>query len=394
MNGNAQAAVPLALVGCDFRVAPASLRASLLLSAEERRDLRERLTPAAGASGLAVLDTCNRTEWIVETEHPEWAAELLAAQMQVRLRARAAGARDPRPTIRTGIDAVRHFLRVASGLESLALGEREIAGQCFRALAASRTEGLGSQLLDQLGHAAGRTVRRLERLGRFREASRGVAGMTVEFVLTAIGPIGRQPIIGVAGLGQMGRKCAQALEARGARVVSFNRSAVHSRTQPIEAIAGILPELDALIVSTGAPCATVTLPDSPARMTPLIVVDLGVPPQVAAPEGVRGIRLHGIDDLPFGDRAPHDSGDVLFAAEAVELGVQEFLLACERRRSARLLEVVHAKRTELRDARLPEVLDEHLADLEPTRRRKLEAALSGLLRDQQRALLDAIESGP
>lgn len=392
MNSDLRPATPpLVLVGCDFRVASSSLRAALVLSHDERQALMTSLRQSAQASGLVVLDTCNRTEWIVETPLASWTIELLRSWMQRRFRAVRPGDEDvPTPYALEGAAAVRHFLRVAAGLESLVPFEREIAGQCSRALASSRREGLGSQVLDQLGHAAGRSVARIQKLSEFRDTCRGVAGIAVDVVLARIGPVGAAPNVGVAGLGEMGRKIAQALEARGARVLSFNRTRRHERCAPLTEIRERLHALDALVVATGARRATVDLRGLPERGRRLVVLDLGVPPQVAA-SGAGGLDLLGIDDLPIGERAAIDPRALELATQAVELGVQEHLLACERRHSARLLAAVEARRIELRESTLPTLLDQHVADLAPARRRRLEAALSALLGDQQRALVDAIE---
>jgi glutamyl-tRNA reductase len=386
-------AASIVLVGCDFRVAPASLRASLVLSAEDRQALIASLRDSAQAAGLVVVNTCNRTEWIVETPHPSWTIELLCAWMQRRFRAvRPDEPTVPRPYAHVGVDAVRHFLRVAAGLESLVPGEREIAGQCSRALAASRAEGLGSQILDQLGHAAGRAVGRIQRLGEFRDVSRGVAGVAVDVVLARIGATGAHPVIGIAGLGEVGRKVAQALEARGARVLSFNRTRRHERCLPLTEIREHLDKMDGLVVATGAPRATIDLTGLIARTPRLVVVDLGVPSQVTLPADADVVDFIGIDNLPIGERAVSDTRALELATQSVELGVEEFHLACERRGSASLLAAVETRRALLRESTLPSLLDEHVADLAPARRRRLEAALSALLRDQQRALVDAIEA--
>ena len=99
----------------------------------------------------------------------------------------------------------------------------------------------------------------------------------------------------------------------------------------------------------------------------------------------------GLDDLTLGATSQPSESDRALAEQAVEVSVQEFLLACSRRTSARLLRTLQQTREALRDDRLPSVLDEQLADLDPVRRRKLESALRGLLREQHRALLRVIE---
>lgn len=382
--------IPLALVGCDFRVASSSWRSALVLSAEERQALASRLRRAAGLRAFAVLDTCNRTEWLVESPHPAWTAELLKAWMLRRWRERAGGARElPQPFVLTGSDAVRHFVRVAVGLESFVPGEREIAGQCTRALLVARGERLSSPLLDELAKSAGRAVRRLERLGRFRDASRGVHALAIS-LLEARLPSLPGARVGIAGMGAMGRKLQPLLQAKGARVVAFNRT-TGPGVRPLASLAGSLDELDALLVTTGALAPTVLLAPQPDRSSPLLVLDLGVPAQASCEEGARGLCLLGLDDLRRSDAAAPSSRDVELASELAEAAVTEVLLACARRTSAEVIRAAQAKRDELRDVRLPQVLDEHLPDLPEPSRRKLLASLRGLMTEQHRVLVEEVE---
>ncbi len=381
--------IRLALVGCDFRVASAAWRGALVLSPEERADLAERLRSAADMSGFAVLDTCNRTEWIVESPHPAWAADLLRAWMMKRFGER--GEEPPTPYVHVGAPAVRHYLRVAVGLESFAAGEREIAGQCSRALLVARTQGLASPLLDELSKCAGRTVRRVERLGHFRDATRGVHAIATELVLGRLDAASiRQPVIGIVGLGVLGRKLAATLESPRVKLVVFNRSPRSgSPARPLGELDAALAGLDALIVATGARRACVHVGGMAARARPLLVVDLGLPAQVSVDRDA-DVELLGLDDL-----APHeDSGarrDAELAAQLAEAGVNEFLLACARRAALDVVRTASRMRDSVRDVRLPQILEEHLADLAPTRRRRLEGALRALLTEQHRVLLGAIE---
>lgn len=390
--------LPIALVGCDFRIAPSTYRAALVLDAEERQVLHEKLQSAAEAPGLAILDTCNRTEWIVEAPDPEWAVDLLRAWMLRRWRERLGEGTLPSPYAHVGVDAVRHFLRVAVGLESLVPGEREIAGQCHRALVEARSGRRASPLINELGNAAGRTVRRVERLCTFRDATRGVPRLAADLALQGAAGTGREPRIGVAGMGLIGRKVVALLEERLAqRVLAFNRTIPDTRRerwQPLVELRPWLAELDALVVATSAsePVLDLAAVTAAPRRSPLLVIDLGIPPQVvAAPEADATSRLVALDDLVSADVGRVDPKAQTVAHETVEAGVQDFARAVQVRASARLLEAVHRSRRRLQGERLPALLDEHLGDLPPATRRRLETALRALMRHQHRDLLEALE---
>ena len=112
MSTRPAAPPPLALVGCDFRIASAAWRGALALSSGERAELAGALAEAAGARGLVVLETCNRTEWIVECDEPRWAADLLSSWMQRLWRERGpknGSAVLPQPHAWLEADAARHL---------------------------------------------------------------------------------------------------------------------------------------------------------------------------------------------------------------------------------------------------------------------------------------------
>lgn len=387
------AEIPIALVGCDFRVASASWRGTLVLTAEERQALADRLAQAAELRAFAVVDTCNRTEWIVETPHPAWAAELLRSWMQRRFKEVARQDALPRPYVHVGAAAARHFVRVAVGLESFVPGEREIAGQCMKALLVARADNLGSPLLDELSKSAGRAIKRLERLGRFRDATRGVHALAADILEARLGRGSRAlegAEIGVAGMGVLGRRLQSLLEQRGVRVHAFNRTPRQAGMRPLSDIPQAAERLDALVVATGAHAPVISLPPLPSRERPLLVLDLGVPAQVGA-RPREGVAHLGLDDVLSGASEAPDPQDVALAEEIAENAVTEVLLACARRLSARVLAAAQSKRDELRDERLPALLDEHLRDLDAPRRRRLEQALRGLMSEQHRVLLEEIE---
>ena len=81
-----------------------------------------------GVSGLVVLETCNRTEWLVASERTTWVAQLLEAHMVHCWQQAGFDGPAPKPYRFEGEDSVRHLFRVAAGLESFVLGERQVAG--------------------------------------------------------------------------------------------------------------------------------------------------------------------------------------------------------------------------------------------------------------------------
>jgi glutamyl-tRNA reductase len=389
---------PLALVGCDFRVASTAWRGALALDSAQRRDLSASLASAAGARGLVVLETCNRTEWVVEADQADWAAGLLRAWMQRLWRERvpaAAAVQLPRPRVRLETEAARHFIRVAAGLESFVLGEREIAAQVNRALESAREDRTASSLLNELGQSAARTVRRVEKASRFRETGHGVHSLVLDRVGRHAACLRRRLRVGVAGMGAIGRRTATALEQVGlAPALLFNRTVTRDKAgawRSLDDLAGLSTELDVLVVATGARCPVVAAGAlaGAGRDAPLLVLDLGSPAQVLPPEtGEAAVLVEGLDELLDATHGPADVRDRESAEQLVDEGLEEFLLAWRKSPAGALLRHVQQSRDELGADRLPGVLDEHLADLPQERRRRLEKALRGLVLERDQRLLE------
>ncbi|MFT4285442.1 MAG: glutamyl-tRNA reductase, partial [Protaetiibacter sp.] len=154
-------------------------------------DLLDRVSriPAAEASrrlaghefvrGVVVLSTCNRFEAYLDLDDPlaapdAVAAEAVAAALAVDAPADAEQLRASADT-HLGESAVRHLFAVAAGLESMVVGEEEIAGQVQRAAQDARREGTMTGELDRLFQQAARTSRAVRGVADQSRADRGVA---------------------------------------------------------------------------------------------------------------------------------------------------------------------------------------------------------------------------
>ncbi len=408
----AEAPLPIAVVGCDFRVASAQWRNNVLLDAAERAALTGALRAACGAAGLVVLETCNRVEWLVTAPDPAWAGEVMRAQMIERWLSadpslRRQRERLPSPYIRCGRAAVTHLLRVAVGLESFVVGEREIAGQLNRALAAARAAGHASPFHNALQTAVGRTVKRVQRLTAWRHHSRGVHSLALQVWQqhrTVHGLDGRRAKVACVGMGEIGRKVAQLFASHGhAEVLRFNRTPGTvgnggNDWHPLESLSGMLAGCDAVVVATGARDGVAVLDAAlharPPRPTPLLAIDLGAPAQLrTVSRGSDAAVVYcGLDELlalPAVTPAADDASHVL---ELVEEGVREFVLEYRKRDSAHLLRAVHDVYERVAYVQLPQVVAASLqgqgAGDTP---RRVEAAMRDLLREMTRELVQHIE---
>jgi glutamyl-tRNA reductase len=391
--------IPLAVVGCDFRAVPTVLREKLVMTPAARGDLFQALQRVDPEAGFMALETCNRVEWFVTSDDPGWLAELLKARMlQVWTDHFPDYFRLPQPASYVGTAAVIHALQVVAGLESLAMGEAQIAGQFQEALNRAQEEKTASPLLNRFGSAAGRLAKTAYRIG-FRSNHRlGVHGLAVTYLLRQL-PENRRLRVGVAGMGSIGRKAAHLLaELPQVEMVPFNRSIRPEHREswrPLAELPAEADRLDALILATGSlqPVLTAAMLDGVSRPEPLLVMDIGIPRQ-AEPRLQTDPRFayRCIDDLLS---LPREEADPV-AAERLHDEIRKeqnrFTRFCLERDMSQLLDRIHQGRQQYIHERLPLMVDEHLLCSNDQCRRHVVGAIKKCFNDYATEVHQALQN--
>jgi glutamyl-tRNA reductase len=318
------------VLGLNHKSAPVEVRERLALSPSRLAQALRTLRGLPGISEAAILSTCNRAEFYVAGD------EAAVAQLEAFLCEQAQGASiQPHLYRFEGGESARHLFRVASGLDSLVLGESEILGQVKSALAQSREAGTCGPVLDEAlrrAIACGKRARTETGIGR---GALNVGSAAVELARQIFGPLQGHTVL-ILGAGKMSALTAQHLVSSGARRIlvanrTYARAQELARTfsdeatrgeaapRPRQVLAGIpnadaravsweefparLVEADIVISSTRAPHLILTpehiAPAMRARLgRPLFLIDIAVPrdidPRVNALEDV---YLYDIDDL-------------------------------------------------------------------------------------------------
>lgn len=289
----------------NFRTAPVSLRERVATASEQPCVLPQVLAESA------VLSTCNRTEIYGRATEPDAVREALIdwlARGDQALRAELA----PRVQLFWHEAAARHVFRVASGLESMVVGEPQILGQMKSAARNATEAGTLGPLLHQLfqrAFAAAKEVRSSTAVGR-GAVSYGAA--LVELVQAHVADLRRCRLLFI-GAGAMVEKIAPHFAAHHVgEIVLANRTPERAERVAGRCAAGTLTlaELDShlerfdIVVScTGSMQPVVgasMLQRSQAARggKPVLLVDLGVPRDIEpSVEKLPGVTLHTIDDL-------------------------------------------------------------------------------------------------
>ncbi|HVC19980.1 MAG TPA: glutamyl-tRNA reductase [Vicinamibacterales bacterium] len=375
------------LVGVSYRTAPIEMR--------ERIDFSTRLKPALQALAArpasreaVVLSTCNRAELYVACESPERAKADLVAFMSA-FHGVPAAELSPHLYDQLDADAVRHLFRVASGLDSLVVGEPQILGQVKEAFATAAEEQVAGPLLTRLFHSSFAVGKRVRSETGLAEGAVSVSYAAVSLARKIFGDLKGRRVL-VIGAGEMGKLTALHLKSQGIReIVITSRTAAHASALvdqidgavgvPWEALPAALTEADIVVTATGSATpildrAQVAGAMGPHRNRPLFIIDIALPRDVDPTTGsLEQVFLYNIDDLQaiVQENLSRRSGEVTSAETIVDEEVGRFA-AWLRARSA--VPTVVALRQRFEAIRRSELqrLEPKLAGLPPDARARVD----------------------
>ncbi|MFD1715183.1 glutamyl-tRNA reductase [Amnibacterium flavum] len=333
----------------------------LCLSASHRTaafDLLERLSvsgPAVGpdlvensgfVSGAVVVATCNRFEAYLDIEEPLVAAREIAAQGAIELISTRTGvsANELRESLEIHADSAvaEHLFAVSSGLESVVIGEGEIAGQVRRSLDAARASGTTSAELERLFQRASTASRAVQTKTGVGGAGRSIVRLALELASSRVPDWTDQKVL-LVGTGRFAGASLAALRDRGVTEVSVfspsgraHKFATREGVKPVVRadLADVLAESTVIltcstsenVVLTKAMMTAAQAASAHRRM----VIDMGLPrnvdPAVATVEGtdlldLETIRLHApLEEFAATDsaRAMIDTAAAAYRAETAE----------------------------------------------------------------------------
>jgi glutamyl-tRNA reductase len=297
----------LLAVGVSHQTAPVALLEQFAMGPDDRVKALHELVESDHVSEALVLATCNRIEVFAEVERFHGGVTDVS-----RVLARQAGATveelSPYVTVHYEDQAVAHLFTVASGLDSMVVGETQVLGQLRAAYALAREQGSVGRALHPVAQRALRVGKRVHTETGIDRAGASLVSVALDRAEDSIGSLdGRQVL--VVGAGSMGALAATTLARRGASVVVSTRTQAHAarlaatvggRAADLADMTAELAAADVLVTCTGATGLVVSTEVVAEAMRgrgdrPLVVVDLALPrdvdPGVAALPGVHVVDL-------------------------------------------------------------------------------------------------------
>jgi glutamyl-tRNA reductase len=209
-------------------------------------------------------------------------------------------------------NCVRHLFRVASGLDSMVVGESEILGQAKRAYELARTSGAVGPVLHRLFQRAFRAAKQVRTHTEISRGAVSVGSVAADLAQKIFGRLNDCTVL-VLGAGETSERTARALISRGVTDLrvsnrSFDRAdelarAVGGRVVPFEEWSAQCRDIDILITSTSSETPLLT-PEKLAPMLrerldrPLFIIDIAVPRDVdPTVNQLEGVYLYDIDSI-------------------------------------------------------------------------------------------------
>ena len=339
------------------------------------------------AAEAVVISTCNRSELYVACENPDAGGEDLIAFLSEFHQLPAERIR-PHLYSHVDHDAARHLFRVASGLDSLVVGEPQILGQIKDAFATATTVESAGPLLNRLFHWAFGVGKRVRSETALAEGAVSVSFAAVNLARKIFGQLAGRRVL-VIGAGEMGKLTALHLKAQAvASIVITSRTLAHAKELADEvggtvtswdSLGQALVDADIVITATGAPTpilskAAVAAAVPASRTRPLFIIDIAVPRDVDPRAGeIEQVFLYNIDDLQaiVRENLQKRGGEAGRAEQIIEEEVQKFSTWHRSREAVPTIVALRRRFESIRRSELDR-LEPKLAALPPEARARLD----------------------
>jgi glutamyl-tRNA reductase len=295
------------ILGINHKTAPVALREKVAFDDERMRQALRTLRLENGVTEVVILSTCNRTELY-------WAGSASGAELTLWLERHHGNALDLAPSLYVHHErrAVEHAFSVASGLDSMVLGEAQILGQLKEAYRLAQEAGSTGPALNKLFQAAFSAAKRVRTETQIGANAVSIASATVSLARRVYSDLGERSAL-LVGAGEMISLTARHLATAGVkRLVIANRGL--ERAQALAAEVGAkavglgdldreLVQADIVISCTASPVPLITKAAAAAavharRRRPIFMVDLAVPRDIEpAVADLEDVYLFSIDDL-------------------------------------------------------------------------------------------------
>lgn len=383
----------LVVLGVNHKTAPVSLRERLSIGDAELPNALKRLSEADGVRECLILSTCNRTEVYACTPRRSDDAGLITLIGDICGVSPAEFA--PHLYRHPGHKAAEHLFRVASGIDSMVLGEAQILGQVKNAYAVASATGATGPVLNTLFQQAITVGKRARTETAIGCGSFSVGSVAVQLAKSIFEELKGRTVL-IVGAGKISELTIAHLSSSGAdRILVTNRT--HGKAEELAARFGgsavrfeemgeALARADIVIASTGADRAIITRQMVESAMhvrrgKPMFLIDIAVPRDIeSSVQELDDVFVYNIDDLQSAVEADAASRqcEVAAAERIIREEVEQFTRWFRALDAVPIVTALRTKAEEIRSAEM-EKLRKRLPDLTPEQLESIEATTRSIV---------------
>lgn len=294
-------------LGVNHATAPLAIRETVAFQSETLGQALRDLARHRAVKEAAILSTCNRTELYCHTDEPQTAMQWLAHYHHIEPQAI-----QPYTYSLPQREAVRHAFRVASGLDSMVLGEPQILGQMKQAVKIAEHAGTLGTLLHKLFQKTFAVAKEVRTTTNIGGGSVSMAAATVRLAERIFGDLRGYRVLFI-GAGEMIELCAEHFAAKHPAGITVANRTLERGAHLAERLGGNvmlladlperLAEFDIVVTSTASQLPIVGLglverAIRARRHRPMFMVDLAVPRDIEAEVAeLDDVFLYTVDDL-------------------------------------------------------------------------------------------------
>lgn len=371
------------VVGLSHRTTPVSVLERAAVSADDLRKTLDELHRSETLSEVLLLSTCNRIEVYADIPrfHP---GDFEIRSVLARHAGLAVTDLSDHFYVHFAEAAAEHMFSVASGLDSMVVGESQILGQLRAAYALGSEVGSVGTVLHELTQTALRVGKRVHSETGIDRAGASIVSVALDRGEAALGSLpGRSALI--VGAGSMGALAGATLRRRGVTdIVVANRSAERAerlaatlggRAVTLSELPAAIAGADLMVSSTGSTGLVVEAHMVGSRAErPLVVLDVALPRDVDSAVAVRpGVTYVDLEALRSGGAMVSDD-EVAAAAAIVADELRDHLAAQQRLAVAPTVTALRARAKQVVDGELTR-LDARLPGLDPADRHEVADAV-------------------
>ncbi len=269
-------------------------------------------------SQMVIIQTCNRIEIYLYSEDPSTPTKLLNFLDQVHGKKISTDA-----TILNGTRAIEHLFEVASGIDSMAIGEYEILSQVKLSLENAKKLNMVGKELETLFNRAIKTGRRVRQLTGISKGKVGLYSIAIELAKTRVDL--KHANLAVIGAGQIGSRLVSMLNSEGAKNVTILNRTIEKAKELAEKYGYSYDNLDFTKLNAFDVIFSAIFYPRIIRIDNKFIIDLSSPPIF---QGNNVYTLKNLQQISEEIRKKRMS-EVNKAKEIIEEGIRDFVLDYE-----------------------------------------------------------------